>query len=94
MPVFKSMPSGQPKVANAKEDHTWQRHAVEGTIREWFRFMNVTQKAAEQIRPARVHVTRDTALGHTPLATQRHTTRLDHAAPQLSKPQNHTHCVA
>lgn len=50
MPVFKSIPQGQPKVANAKEDQEWRRLAVEGTVREWFRYMSVTQQQAQQIR--------------------------------------------
>lgn len=50
MPVFKTIPRGRPQVANAKKDHEWRRLAVEGTVREWFRYMNVTQQEAATIR--------------------------------------------
>lgn len=48
--VFKSLPSGPPPVADAKKDREWKRWSVEATVREWYRYMTVTQEEAAQIR--------------------------------------------
>lgn len=48
--VFKSLPTGPPAVAHAKKDREWKRSSVEATVREWYRYMTVTQEEAAQIR--------------------------------------------
>lgn len=50
MPIFKTPPSGRPHIADALEDHRWARMQVEGTVREWFRYMTVTQAESQEIR--------------------------------------------
>lgn len=50
MKIFRSIPIGRPPVANALEDQRWQRIRVQGTVREWFRYMTVTQEESQRIR--------------------------------------------
>ena len=35
--VFKTIPSGQPKLARSEPDHAWNRVEVENTVRAWMR---------------------------------------------------------
>ena len=48
--VFKSIPTGQPGIAKAKEDTKWGRSTVIQTVQSWFRFMPVTEAALVGIK--------------------------------------------
>lgn len=48
--VFKSIPTGQPPLAQPKPEHTWQRTEVEGTIRAWYPHMQVEQSTLQKIK--------------------------------------------
>ena len=41
--VFKSIPTGQPGIAKAKEDSKWGRATVVQTVQSWFRYMSVPE---------------------------------------------------
>lgn len=48
--VFRSIPEGQPPVANGRPDHKWNRYKVQDTVRRWFKYMGVNQAEANRIR--------------------------------------------
>ena len=37
--MFKTVPTGHPELAKAKEDHEWNRSTVESTVRSWYKYM-------------------------------------------------------
>lgn len=48
--MFKTVPEGPPPIAMARKDNQWNREGVESTVRTWFGYMNVTQRALAKIR--------------------------------------------
>ena len=50
MPIFKSRPEGQPPVAMAGSDRSWNRAAVESNLTAWYKYMDVSQSDSVKIR--------------------------------------------
>ena len=48
--VFKSIPTGIPKLERAKADHKWGKDTVLATLRAWYRYMSVSVADAALIR--------------------------------------------
>ena len=47
--VFKTTPCGEPELANAHKDHSWGRATVENNVRQWYRYMSVSQEERVKI---------------------------------------------
>jgi hypothetical protein len=48
--VFKSIPTGHPSLAKAHPDTKWGRGTVTDTIRQWYRYMSVSNAESAKIR--------------------------------------------
>ena len=48
-PVFKSIPAGPPQLAKAKADDDWNRTTVESTVRQWYKFMSLSESEHVQV---------------------------------------------
>ena len=49
-PVFKTIPTGHPILAEGKACHKWGREIVESTVRSWFRFMGLSPASETRVR--------------------------------------------